>query len=107
MCVMSAFRLALARLGRPYTRKRRINTEEALMADVDVVGRALASAIEKRMLEGCGKLSGVTTVDGVVQVTFLGVTDDANVFDTLSGALLDVRLQLEAQPDIDVKIRRK
>jgi hypothetical protein len=40
-------------------------------------------------------------------VTFTGVTDEANVFDTLSGALLDVRLQLEAQPDIDVKIRRK
>ncbi|HEY8008327.1 MAG TPA: hypothetical protein VIE66_16365 [Methylocella sp.] len=77
------------------------------MADVDVVGQALASAIEKRLLEGCGKLSGVTTVDGIVQVTFLGVTDDANVFDTLSGALLDVRLLLEVQPDIDVQIRRK
>ncbi len=77
------------------------------MADVDVVGQALASAIEKRMLEGCGKLSGVATVDGIVQVTFLGVTDDANVFDTLSGALLDVRLLLEVQPDIDVQIRRK
>ena len=59
------------------------------------------------MLEGCGKLSEVTTVDGVVQVTFLGVTDDANVFDTLSGALLDVRLLLEVQPDLDVQIRRK
>jgi hypothetical protein len=59
------------------------------------------------MLEGCGKLSGVTTLDGVVQVTFSGVTDDANVFDTLSGALLDVRIQLEVQPDLDVKIRRK
>jgi hypothetical protein len=77
------------------------------VADVDVVGQALAKAIEKRMLEGCGKLSGVTTVDGIVQVTFTGVTDDANVFDTLSGALLDVRLLLEVQPDIDVKIRRK
>jgi hypothetical protein len=91
----------------PIYKKSRINTEEALVADVDVVGRALASAIEKRMLEGCGKLNGVTTVDGVVQVTFTGVTDEANVFDTLSGALLDVRLQLEAQPDLDVKIRRK
>ena len=87
--------------------KRRINKGEALVADVDVVGQALASAIEKRLLEGCGKLSGVTTVDGIVQVTFLGVTDDANVFDTLSGALLDVRLLLEVQPDIDVQIRRK
>ena len=77
------------------------------MADIDEVGRALGSAIEKRMLEGCGKLSGVTTLDGVVQVTFSGVTDDANVFDTLSGALLDVRIQLEVQPDLDVKIRRK
>jgi hypothetical protein len=78
-----------------------------LVADIDEVGRALGSAIEKRMLEGCGKLSGVTTLDGVVQVTFSGVTDDANVFDTLSGALLDVRIQLEVQPDLDVKIRRK
>jgi len=46
-------------------------------------------------------------VDGVVHVTFLGVTDDAHVFDTLSGALLDVRIQLEVQPNLDVKIRRK
>jgi len=53
------------------------------------------------------KLSEVTTVDGVVHVTFLGVTDDAHVFDTLSGALLDVRIQLEVQPNLDVKIRRK
>ncbi|MGI8570627.1 MAG: hypothetical protein ACR2KT_17060 [Methylocella sp.] len=77
------------------------------MADVDEIERALADAIEKRMLEGSGKLSKVTTIDGVVQVTFLGVTDDANVFDTLSGALLDLRLQLEVEPDLDVKIRRK
>ena len=77
------------------------------MADVDEVERALASAIEKRMLEGSGKLNEVTTVDGVVQVTFHGVTDDAHVFDTLSGALLDVRILLEVQPDLDVKIRRK
>lgn len=77
------------------------------MADVHEVERALSGAIEKRILEGCGKLSKVTTVDGVVQVTFLGVTDDAHVFDTLSGALLDVRIQLEVQPDLDVKIRRK
>jgi len=41
------------------------------------------------------------------EVTFLDVTDDANVFDTLSGALLDLRLQLEIEPDLDVKIRRK
>ncbi len=67
----------------------------------------LADAIEKRILEGSGKLSKVTTVDGVVHVTFLGVTDDAHVFDTLSGALLDLRIQLEVQPDLDVKIRRK
>jgi hypothetical protein len=81
--------------------------EEALVADVDQVERALAGAIEKRILEGAGKLSEVTTVDGVVHVTFLGVTDDAHVFDTLSGALLDIRIQLEVQPDLDVKIRRK
>lgn len=77
------------------------------MADVKEVERALAGAIEKRILEGAGKLSEVTTVDGVVHVTFLGVTDEAHVFDTLSGALLDLRLQLEVQPDLDVKIRRK
>ncbi|MGA7385631.1 MAG: hypothetical protein WBW81_13350 [Methylocella sp.] len=77
------------------------------MADVNEVERALTGAIEKRMLEGSGKLSKVTTVDGVVQITFLGVTDDANVFDTLSGALLDLRLQLDVEPDLDVKIRRQ
>lgn len=81
--------------------------EEALVADVHEVERALADAIEKRMLEGSGKLSKVTTIDGIVQVTFLGVTDDAHVFDTLSGALLDLRIQLEVVPDLDVKIRRK
>jgi hypothetical protein len=81
--------------------------EEALVADENEVERALTGAIEKRMLEGSGKLSKVTTVDGVVQVTFLGVTDDAHVFDTLSGALLDLRIQLEVVPDLDVKIRRK
>jgi hypothetical protein len=77
------------------------------VADVKEVERALVGAIEKRILEGAGKLSEVTTVDGVVHVTFLGVTDEAHVFDTLSGALLDLRLQLEVQPDLDVKIRRK
>jgi hypothetical protein len=81
--------------------------EEAIVADVHEVERALTGAIEKRILEGCGKLSEVTTVDGVVHVTFLGVTDDAHVFDTLSGALLDLRLELEVEPDLDVKIRRK
>jgi len=77
------------------------------VADVDEVEHALADAIKKRMLEGCGKLSKVATSDGIVQVTFSGVTDDAHVFDTLSGALLDLRLQLEVVPDLDVKIRRK
>ena len=77
------------------------------MADVDEIERALTGAIEKRILEGSGKLSKITTIDGVVQVTFLDVTDDANVFDTLSGALLDLRLQLEVEPDLDVKIRRR
>ena len=62
------------------------------MVDVDEIERALTGAIEKRILEGSGKLSKITTIDGVVQVTFLDVTDDANVFDTLSGALLDLRL---------------
>ncbi|MGH6935001.1 MAG: hypothetical protein ACRED2_02265 [Methylocella sp.] len=77
------------------------------MAGVNEIEQALAGAIEKRMLEGSGKLSKVTTVDGVVQITFLGVTDDAHVFDTLSGALLDLRLELEVVPDLDVKIRRR
>jgi hypothetical protein len=77
------------------------------VADVDEIERALTGAIEKRILEGSGKLSKITTIDGVVQVTFLDATDDANVFDTLSGALLDLRLQLEVEPDLDVKIRRR
>ena len=77
------------------------------MTDVGEVERALGDAIKKRILEGSGKLSKVTTVDGVVQVTFLGVTDDEHVFDTLSGALLDLRLQLGVVPNLDVKIRRK
>jgi hypothetical protein len=77
------------------------------VADVDEIERALTGAIKKRILEGSGKLSKITTIDGVVQVTFLDVTDDANVFDTLSGALLDLRLQLEIEPDLDVKIRRR
>ena len=77
------------------------------MTDVGEVERALGDAIKKRILEGSGKLSKVTTVDSVVQVTFLGVTDDEHVFDTLSGALLDLRLQLGVVPNLDVKIRRK
>jgi hypothetical protein len=79
---------------------------EAPVADAGEIERALANAIRKRMLEGSGKLSQITTVSGIVQVTFSGVTDDANVFDTLSGALLDLRIQLQVVPDIDVKIRR-
>ena len=74
---------------------------------MDEIEHALTGAIEKRILEGSGKPSKITTIDGVVQVTFLDVTDDANVFDTLSGALLDLRLQLEVEPDLDVKIRRR
>jgi hypothetical protein len=93
----------LAHIYRIYLRLKK----EALVADAVEVERALADAIKKRILEGSGKLSEVTTVDGVVHVTFLGVTDDAHVFDTLSGALLDVRIQLEVQPNLDVKIRRK
>jgi hypothetical protein len=77
------------------------------VADVNEVERALTGAIKKRMLEGSGMLSKVTTVDGIVQVTFLEVTDDAHVFDTLSGALLDLRIQMEVVPDLDVKIRRR
>jgi hypothetical protein len=74
---------------------------------VNEVEHALTGAIKKRMLEGSGKLSTVTTVGGIVQVTFLEVTDDAHVFDTLSGALLDLRIQLEVVPDLDIKIRRR
>jgi hypothetical protein len=77
------------------------------VADMADIERALASAINKRILEGAGKLTKVTTAGGVVQVTFSGVTDDAHVFDTLSGALLDLRIQLDVVPDLDVKIRRK
>jgi len=53
-----------------------------------------------------GTLSGVATRDGVIEITFLGVTDDAHVLDTVSGAVLDLRLQLEVVPNLDVKIRR-
>lgn len=77
------------------------------MADAKEVERALVAAIEKRILDGAGRLSEVKTIDDVIEVTFLGVRDDAQVFDTLSGALLDVRILLEATPDLDVKIRRK
>lgn len=77
------------------------------MADAKEIERALAAAINKRILEGAGKLSEVTTAGSVVQVTFVGVRDDAHVFDTLSGALLDLRLELDIVPDLDVKIRRK
>jgi hypothetical protein len=81
--------------------------KETFVADIAGVEQALSRAIKKRMLEGCGTVSKVTTVDGVVQVTFLSVTDDAHVFDTLSGALLDLRHELDVVPDLDVKIRRK
>ncbi|HXW72847.1 MAG TPA: hypothetical protein VEK34_15725 [Methylocella sp.] len=81
--------------------------EKAAVADKKEIERALSAAIRKRFLEGCGRLTEVATVDGVVQLTFSGVTDEAHVFDTLSGALLDLRLELEVQPDLDVKIRRK
>jgi len=77
------------------------------VADVDEVEQALSWAIKKRMLEGCGTLSKVSMIDGIVHVTFNGVTDDTHVFDTLSGALLDLRLGLDIVPDLDVKIRRK
>jgi hypothetical protein len=38
------------------------------VADVDEIERAHTGAIEKRILEGSGKLSKITTIDGVVQV---------------------------------------
>jgi hypothetical protein len=77
------------------------------VADKNEIENALSAAINKRILEGAGRLSDVSTANGVVQVTFVGVSDDAHVFDTLSGALLDLRLQLEVVPDLDVKIRRR
>ncbi len=77
------------------------------MADAKEIESALAAAINKRILEGAGKLSEVRTANGVVQVTFAGVRDDAHVFDTLSGALLDLRIDMDIVPDLDVKIRRK
>ena len=81
--------------------------QETFVADVNEVEQALSWAIKKRMLEGCGTLSKVSIIDGIVQVTFSGVTDDTHVFDTLSGALLDLRLELDIVPDLDVRIRRK
>ncbi|QBR70732.1 hypothetical protein CU048_04935 [Beijerinckiaceae bacterium] len=80
--------------------------EDAVVVDQIEIERALSDAIKKRMLEGSGTLRGVATVDGILQASFSGVTDDAHVFDTLSGALLDLRLLLEIVPDLDVKIRR-
>jgi hypothetical protein len=76
------------------------------LADSNDVERALSDAIKKRMLEGSGALGKVTTINGVLQVAFTGVTDDAHVLDTLSGAMLDLRLLMEVVPDLDVKIRR-
>jgi hypothetical protein len=86
--------------------KTLVKWTEALVAGAGEVEGALAGAIKKRMLEGSGRLDGVTTAGGIVQVTFSKVTDDANVFETLSGALLDVRLELGVVPELDVKIRR-
>jgi hypothetical protein len=47
-----------------------------------------------------GKLSKITTIDGVVQVTFLDVTDDANVFDT---SAVHCSICAPVEPDLDVK----
>jgi hypothetical protein len=77
--------------------------QELSVADLNEVEQALSAAIKKRMLEGCGTLSKVGVIDGIVQVTFSGVKDDTHVFDTLSGALLDLRLELDIVPDLDVK----
>lgn len=76
------------------------------MADWGEIESALAGAIKKRMLEGSGKLNGITTSGGILQVSFSNVTDDAHVFDTLAGALLDLRIELGVVPELDVKIRR-
>lgn len=76
------------------------------MADSKEIEGFLAHAIKARILDGSGRLSEVTTRDGIVQVTFSGVADDTHVLETLSGAMLDLRLQLEVVPDLDVRIRR-
>lgn len=76
------------------------------MAKPEEIERFLINAIKHRILDGSGTLSGVATRDGVIEITFLGVTDDAHVLDTVSGAVLDLRLQLEVVPNLDVKIRR-
>jgi hypothetical protein len=80
---------------------------EKHVAEADEIERALADAIRKRMLEGAGKLVGVTSAGGVLRIAFSGVTDDAHVFETLGGALLDLRLELGVVPELDVRIRRK
>ena len=51
--------------------------QETFVADVNEVEQALSWAIKKRMLEGCGTLSKVSIIDGIVQ----------HVFDTLSGGV--------------------
>jgi hypothetical protein len=76
------------------------------VAEAGEIERALENAIRKRMLEGTGKLGPVSSAGGVLQVTFSGVTDDAHVFETLGGALLDLRLEHQIVPELDVKIRR-
>ncbi len=76
------------------------------MAEPKEIEHFLAHAIRTRILDGSGKLTEVATRDGVLEVTFSGVTDDAHVLDTVSGAVLDLRLQLEVVPDLDVRIRR-
>ncbi len=76
------------------------------MPELKEIEHFVAHAIRKRILDGSGKLNEVTTRDGVLHVAFSGVSDDTHVLETLSGAMLDLRLQLEVIPSLDVSIRR-
>ncbi|WP_026605836.1 hypothetical protein [Methylocapsa acidiphila] len=76
------------------------------MAEPKEIENFVAHAIKARILDGSGNLSEVAVRDGVLQVTFSGVSDDTHVLETLSGAMLDLRLQLEVVPELDVHIRR-
>ena len=76
------------------------------MADSKEIEGFLTHAIKARILDGSGSLREVITREGIVQITFVGVADDTHVLETLSGAMLDLRLPLEVVPDLDVRIRR-
>jgi hypothetical protein len=55
-----------------------LDRQQTLVAEAEEVEYALSGAIKKRMLGGCGTPSKASTIDGVLQATFDGVTDDTH-----------------------------